>query len=174
MKKWMMPVIATVFVGLLIGGFYGVASLSGTTVKGYPEMVVTIKQEQLRDYFERVKKANGVQYGMMAEGEAEESSDMAGAAEGSSAKSSDVSTTNNQVEGVDEADTVKLNEDYIYMVSEQTVSIFDIRDPDNMVQAGSITFGGERYPMQLFLTEDYLVVLNQNYSHQAQSVLRSD
>lgn len=174
MKKWMMPVIATVFVGLLIGGFYAVASLSGATVKGYPEMVVTTKQEQLRDYFERVKKANGVQYGMMAEGEAEESSDMAGAAEGSSAKSSDVSTTNNQVEGVDEADTVKLNEDYIYMVSEQTVSIFDVRDPDNMVQAGNITFGGERYPMQLFLTDDYLVVLNQNYSHQGQPVLRSD
>ncbi len=174
MKKWMMPVIATVFVGLLIGGFYAVASLSGANVKGYPEMVVTAKQEQLRDYFERVKKANRAQYGMMAEGETEESSDMAGAAEGSSTKSSDVSTTNNQVEGVDEADTVKLNEDYIYMVSEQTVSIFDIRDPDNMVQAGSITFGGERYPMQLFLTEDYLVVLNQNYSHQAQPVLRSD
>lgn len=172
MKKWMMPVMAMVFVGLLIGGFYTVTSLSGAIVKGYPEMTVTTKQEQLRDYFERVKKSSQSRFAFGEE--AEGSSDMAGATEESSAKSSNVSTTNVQVEGVDEADTVKLNEDYIYMVSDQKVSIFDIRDPDNMVQAGDISFGSERYPVQLFLTEDYLVVLNQNYFYQGQPVLRSD
>lgn len=172
MKKWMMPVTAMVFVGLLIGGFYTVTSLSGAIVKGYPEMTVTTKQEQLRDYFERVKKSSQSRFAFGEE--AEGSSDMAGATEESSAKSSDVSKTNVQVEGVDEADTVKLNEDYIYMVSDQKVSIFDIRDPDNMVQAGDISFGSERYPVQLFLTEDYLVVLNQNYFYQGQPVLRSD
>ena len=172
MKKWMMPVMAMVFVGLLIGGFYTVSSLSGAIVKGYPEMTVTTKQEQLRDYFERVKKSSQSRFAFGEE--AEGSSDMAGATEESSAKSSNVSTTNVQVEGVDEADTVKLNEDYIYMVSDQKVSIFDIRDPDNMVQAGDISFGSERYPVQLFLTEDYLVVLNQNYFYQGQPVLRSD
>ncbi|WP_342527936.1 beta-propeller domain-containing protein [Chryseomicrobium sp. FSL W7-1435] len=167
MTKWKMPMLATLLVGLLIGGFYFSGFMKGETVKAYPEMTVVNEEVQLRDYFERVRKSQKNNYGLLAtEGsEAEESASSDSAGSESGTKSADVSTTNNQVEGVDEADSVKLNEDYIYLVSEQDVVIFDIRNPDQMEEAGKITFGNSRYPSQLFLTEDYLVVLNQNYMY---------
>ena len=174
MKKWRMPLVATLLVAALVGGFYWLSDWTGATVQANPELTVVTKEDELRDYFERVKKSQR-EFGFGFTEEAEEmSSDASGSAD--SAKSSnegtgggsDVSATNNQVDGVDEADTVKLNEDYLFTVSEQEVVIFDIQDPDAMKEAGRITFGNDRYPFQLFLTKDYLIVMNQNYLQTAQ------
>lgn len=170
MKTWRMPLIAAVLVGLLIGGFYLLAEFTGKTVQGNSEMTVVTKEEQLRDYFARVQKAQ--REFNMGWGVAEEESAESSGASNDTASSGDgsrVSTTNNQVEGVDEADTVKLNSDYMFTISNQYVVIFDIRNPDEMKEAGRIEFGTNRYPMQLFLTDDYLIVLNQNYDIQSQT-----
>lgn len=179
MKKWRMPFVASLLVAVLIGGFYWLSDWMGATVQANPEMTVVTKEEQLRDYFERVKKAHrefNIGFGMGGEEAAMEDS----SAESNSADSakssneeagggdSDVSSTNTQVDGVDEADTVKLNEDYLFTVSNQEVVIFDIQDPEDMKEAGRITFGGERYPQQLFLTKDYLIIMNQNYTQTIQ------
>lgn len=57
-------------------------------------------------------------------------------------KSNDFSSTNLQVEGVDEADIAKTDGSYIYYYSykipEKGIQIFDVRDPAHMNTAGSI------------------------------------
>lgn len=172
MKKWRMPILATLLVALLIGGFYAWGEMTGAAVKGYPEMTVVTKEDQLKEYFERVKKSQNDFSGRFLMGSSEDVAEEASSAESSDSGAkaeggSDVSGTNNQVEGVDEADTVKLNEDYLFTVSNQSVVIFDIQNPENMKEAGRIKFSADRYPQQLFLTEDYLIILNQ--SHEVQN-----
>ena len=178
MKKWTMPLLATAFVGVLILSAYFIFTregdlVTGETVRGYDEMTTVTAENQLREYFERVRKLHDSMQSQAMEGasgtEAEEamSSGVEESTDASSdSKSADVSSTNNQVEGVDEADSVKLNEDFIYMISEQNVMIVDIRNPDALVNAGSIGFGGNRYPSNLFLTDDYLIVMNQNHMYE--------
>ncbi|MFC4354037.1 beta-propeller domain-containing protein [Chryseomicrobium palamuruense] len=175
MKKWRMPLFATLLVAALVGGFYWVSDWTGATVQANPEMTVVTKEDELRDYFERVKKAQrefNLGFGMVLEEAESEDSSAADSAKSSNSGTgggeSDVSSTNNQVEGVDEADTVKLNEDYLFTVSNQEVVIFDIQNPEAMKETGRITFGGDRYPHQLFLTNEYLIVMNQNYIHTVQ------
>lgn len=77
----------------------------------------------------------------------------------------DYSTTNNQVEGVDEADLVKTDGSFIYSISESRVVISDVRNPDDMVVAEQLTYTEEMYPQQLFLSGDTLIVLGSQYSN---------
>ncbi len=66
----------------------------------------------------------------MAEVKREESADMLapeGAADEEKSEAGDYSTTNTQVEGVDESDFVKNDGNYLYLQSEDTVSVVDIR-----------------------------------------------
>ena len=91
----------------------------------------------------------------------ESSADSSGSAESGGG---DYSTTNNQVEGVDEADLVKTDGSFIYSISESRVVISDVRNPDNMAVAEELTFSEEMYPQQLFLSGDTLIVLGSQYS----------
>ncbi|MEM3956883.1 MAG: beta-propeller domain-containing protein [Thermoproteota archaeon] len=67
------------------------------------------------------------------------------------------STTNIQVSGVDEADTVKTDGRYIYMVSENSVFIVEAYPPENMRKASRISVDG--YPMGLFVNDGRLAVI---------------
>lgn len=80
-----------------------------------------------------------------------------------SSGSSDYSTTNNQVEGVDEADIVKTDGDFIYAVADGKVSITDIRNPKSIQKATVIKMEEGFYPSQLFLHGKTLVVLGEKY-----------
>jgi uncharacterized secreted protein with C-terminal beta-propeller domain len=70
------------------------------------------------------------------------------------------STTNVQVSGVDEADTVKTDGEYIYMVSEGAVLIVKAYPPEEMRVVARIKIDGR--PLGLFVNDDRLVVLEQN------------
>lgn len=75
---------------------------------------------------------------------------------GSSSK--DYSTTNIQVENVDEADITKTDGDYIYSISESNVIITDVRNPENIQLAATIKSYGSA-PEDLILYNDKLVVI---------------
>ena len=118
-------------------------------------------EEELKAYFQQLIALQKNNEGSDAIGEGtEESSDSSG---GSAESGGDYSTTNQQVEGVDEADLVKTNGSYIYSISDNRVVISDIRNPDSLAVVDELVFQEEWYPQQLFLSGDVLVVLGNRY-----------
>lgn len=122
-------------------------------------------EEDLKAYFKQLmelQKSNerygafGEEGGMATEESA--SSDTAGADE-----SNDYSSTNNQVEGVDEADLVKTDGTFIYSISDTSVLITDARDPKELTAGAELLMEPEMYPQQLFLSDDTLVVMGSQY-----------
>jgi uncharacterized secreted protein with C-terminal beta-propeller domain len=81
--------------------------------------------------------------------EGEESGDDGGD-DGGEAGASDYSTTNTQVDGVDEADFVKNDGKFIYIVTGQTLSIFDAWPATQAHLVGSATIEGEPKKMHLY------------------------
>lgn len=72
----------------------------------------------------------------------------------------DYSSTNVQVEGVDEADIVKTDGNHIYYIAGGRVVLVDVRDPHKPALAGEWAFEGRDYePFQLYLDGDHLVVI---------------
>ena len=76
------------------------------------------------------------------------------------------STTNVQVEGVDEADIVKTDGEYIYYVSSNKLTITDVSDSTKMSSASEIEFNDEDFDAQeMFLKDDKVVVIGTKYSN---------
>ncbi|MCS7139008.1 MAG: beta-propeller domain-containing protein [Crenarchaeota archaeon] len=71
--------------------------------------------------------------------------------------SNEYSTTNIQVSGVDEADSVKTDGRYIYMVSGDAVLIIEAYPPEKMKKVSEIRVDGN--PIGLFINDDRLAVL---------------
>lgn len=90
-------------------------------------------------------------------------SDTAGSAPEASQSAGDFSTTNIQVEGVDEADIVKNDGKYIYTLSGNTLSIVDAYPADNAKLISNITIDGN--PQELYINDNTLVVLGNKYTH---------
>ena len=122
--------------------------------------------KDLKVYFEKVM-ANQKRYkNETVESEIREEMGLSSKADSAASNEggSDYSTTNNQVEGVDEADRVKTNGDYIYSaLGEGKVVITDIRNPERIVKASEIKFGQDFYSSQLFLQDNTLIVLGEKY-----------
>ncbi len=88
----------------------------------------------------------------MAEGDTEQSGN------NTSGKSDDYSTTNLQVEGVDEADIVKTDGEYLYIISNGRFIIADVRDPANIQIVSELKYydinnyqNNRNVPVELFL-----------------------
>ena len=88
---------------------------------------------------------------------------VSGAPETSSAKADGYSTTNIQVEGVDEADIIKSDGKYIYVVSGKNIVIIDAFPADSMKVMSNISL--ESYPIDMFVNEDKLIVFSNSYSN---------
>lgn len=71
----------------------------------------------------------------------------------------DYSTTNIQVENVDEADITKTDGDYIYSISEDNVIITDVREPEEIKILKKIAIS-EGTPEDLMLYKDTLTVIS--------------
>ena len=77
---------------------------------------------------------------------------------------SDYSTTNVQVENVDEADIVKTDGEYIYSLSNDTVYITYARDAKNMTVVSKIQEAGSNvYPEDLIIQNNKLIVISGDY-----------
>ena len=79
-------------------------------------------------------------------------------ATGSSTK--DYSTTNIQVENVDEADIIKTDGDYIYSISENKVIITSVINPEKTEIVATISLNDSSIPEDLILYKDKLVVIS--------------
>ncbi len=116
--------------------------------------------KELKAYFERAMAMRNTDVNLYMTEESAESDSAATKQSGAS----DSSTTNNQVEGVDEADIVKTDGDFIYtVVGDGKVTITDIRNPKKIQKASEIKMEEGFYPTQLFLHGKTLVVLGEKY-----------
>ena len=87
--------------------------------------------------------------------------------------SGDYSTTNVQVEGVDEADIVKTDGKYLYQVNNDRIVVAEIYPSDKMKIKKIIELEKENvYPMELYLDDKYLVLIGT--SNNAIPVYRSE
>lgn len=80
-----------------------------------------------------------------------------------SSSSSDYSTTNIQVENVDEADIIKNDGKYLYSLSDNDVIITNSEDPQNISIASKITVP-EGTPVDLILYNNNLVIISEVHS----------
>ena len=77
------------------------------------------------------------------------------------ATGNDFSTTNIQVEGVDEADIIKTDGKYIYSISDDSVLITNAENPENVEVIARIK-NGSSIPIDLLLYNNLLVVISAN------------
>lgn len=78
----------------------------------------------------------------------------------------DYSQTNLQVEGVDEADIIKNDGKYIYIIKDDTVRIVEAYPPKDMKEVAEINFNNDDtyagfYPQEMYVTQDRLIVMGQ-------------
>ena len=81
------------------------------------------------------------------------------------ASAGDYSTTNVQVEGVDEADRIKNDGAYIYMIKGKSVRIIKAYPADEMKEMPKIDFEKSTFtPSQLYIDGNALVVIGNDYA----------
>lgn len=74
------------------------------------------------------------------------------------------SSTNVQVQGVDEADIVKNDNKYVYVLKGNTVRIVDAYPPDSMKEVAKVEFGTEGFdPHDMYVDGERLVVIGSAY-----------
>jgi uncharacterized secreted protein with C-terminal beta-propeller domain len=78
----------------------------------------------------------------------------------------DFSTTNIQVEGVDEADIIKNDGKYIYMIKDDVVKIIEAYPPSIMKELGELDFDDETFrPTEMYINEDQLVIIGRGWDY---------
>ncbi len=118
-------------------------------------------EEELTDYIKSAQPSGFGSYyrggvAMMAAAESADSS-----AGKSAAPSTDYSATNIQVAGVDEADIVKNDGKYIYIVKEDKVLIVDAYPAENAKIISEIEMDMPSYLSEIFIDDDKLVLFGQ-------------
>lgn len=83
---------------------------------------------------------------------------------GDSSGASDFSTTNNQIEGVDEADIVKNDGTYIYSLSQNRLVISQAFPVDSAKVISVIEFDEEDNVQEFFISNNELIVFTNTYS----------
>lgn len=80
--------------------------------------------------------------------------------------SGDYSQTNIQVEGVDEADTVKTDGEYIYKISQNKVIVTKAYPVGEMEVISVLNYDSQNFnPAEMYVDDQYLVVIGNNYNH---------
>ncbi|MEK4523360.1 beta-propeller domain-containing protein [Psychrobacillus sp. FSL W7-1493] len=127
------------------------------------ESIPTVKsRKELEEYFKLVMSTR--------ENIVTEATDEMAMEESSKSDSANHSTTNNQVEGVEEADIVQTNGSHVFMISENNIIINDIENATNMKLESKIQFTDSFYPSQLLLKDETLLVIGQkNIYHTLES-----
>ncbi|MFC9542439.1 beta-propeller domain-containing protein [Lysinibacillus sp. NPDC056959] len=120
------------------------------------EKLEAVKSEkELQQYFETLL-ANSKK-----EREYEVTTEVSAKDEKSSAN--DSSTTNNQVEGVEEGDIVVVKDGYIYAVKDQNITVVDAKDPKNLKLATTIKMKETQYISKLAVYDHLLIAISDEY-----------
>lgn len=143
-----------------------------TTTQKVPFKIVeglqTVRSKQeLKDYFAAVMKKNQFynKYFETAEESipnTENSHDSAANGE----KSASHSSTNNQVEGIEEGDVTVVNDRYIFSVKDQSVIITDTKDAHSLQQVARLTPVKQGYVQKVMLHDQLLLVVVDEYMQQ--------
>ncbi len=86
------------------------------------------------------------------------------------------STTNVQVEGVDEADIVKTDGTCIYYISSTKIVLVDAKDSSNLQVASEIKYSEEErfYPTELYIYGNKLIVIGQKNANRYNTLMEVD
>lgn len=179
-RKWVIGL--SILLGLLLASIviytkearlaakYGSGNeLEGEMVNG--TLPVIEDKAQLNKYFYQIikeEKQNQKFFTAIKEDKALEESSMDNAASDTSSKASgqEVSSTNVQVQGIDEADIVKTDGEYIYQVVDGRVNIISAKSAEKMEHVASIQFQQTFSPSQLFLDKGQLLIIGYSYSYE--------
>ena len=117
-------------------------------------------EEELQQYFKAIL-ANG-----NSEAESESRTENNTSSEdkaNSLSDSSNSSTTNNQVEGVEEGDIVVVKNDIIYAVKDQSITVVDASNPKNLKLATTVKLKESQYISKLALYDNVLIAIGDEY-----------
>ncbi len=165
-KGIVLPIVASIVVILLIVLLVVYSNqTSNPVIKKETEIANTFESiDDMKTFIEKNSIDGGRNWGIMEMATTGTTSSAPKAADSLSGGASDYSTTNIQVEGVDEADILKNDGKYIYVVSGNKVVIVEAYPADDMevlseieIENGSI---GE-----IFLNEDKLIVFATEYTY---------
>jgi len=182
-RKWVIGL--SILLGLLLASIviytkearfaskYGLGNeLEGEMVNGV--LPVIEDKAQLNKYFYQIikqEKQNQKFFTVTKEDKASEESSMENTASDTSSKASghEVSSTNVQVQGIDEADIVKTDGEYIYQVVDGRVNIISTKSAEKMEHIASIQFQQTFSPSQLFLDKGQLLIIGYSYNYETNS-----
>ncbi|GLC88061.1 beta-propeller domain-containing protein [Lysinibacillus piscis] len=85
------------------------------------------------------------------------------AADTASNKSEQSSTTNNQVDGVEEGDIVVVKDGYIYTVKDRTIMVVNAKNPKNLALATKIQLKESQYISKLAIYQNLLIAIGDEY-----------
>lgn len=120
------------------------------------EKLEAVKSEkELQQYFKTLLANSQKEPGYEATAEIEKSEDKASA--------DNSSTTNNQVEGVEEGDIVVVKDGFIYSVKDNGITVVDAKDPKNLKLATTIKLKESQYISKLALYDNLLIVIGDKY-----------
>jgi inhibitor of cysteine peptidase len=119
---------------------------------------VVASKDELNEHFRKILKEQ-TDKGRMTGAPVMEMAKDSAAETTSGSASNEYSETNNQVQGIDEADIIKTNGEYVFHVIDGKVKIIKAFPSNQMEVLNPLILNENFYPSQLFLYEDQLVVL---------------
>ena len=154
------------------------AALLKTLTADISKPPVVGSQAGLKNLLRQIKESNGGRYNRLSnmdEALSMKSSEAAApqtqnstaqvASDKALTGSSDYSATNVQVQGVDEADVVKTDGEYIYQVNGRKIVIAKAYPAKEMALASVISFKDSRFsPQEIYIEGKYLTVIGRSYA----------
>ncbi|WP_316569276.1 beta-propeller domain-containing protein [Neobacillus sp. YIM B06451] len=146
-------------------------SSAGRSLGGIKSWKFVVKQklpvigskEKLNGYFKNILKQEKTSGGWWFSRDTMESSMSDAKSSADTANQAAHSETNNQVQGVDEADLVKTDGKHIFQAEENEVRIIQAAPEEDMKLLSRISYNGKFMPYQLFLHEEKLVAIGHSY-----------
>jgi len=124
------------------------------------ETLTAVKSEkELQQYFKKLLTTQRV--------EVREEESLQSTASEDKATANNESTTNNQVEGVEEGDIVVVKDGFIYNAKDQSITVVNAKDPKNLKVATSIKLKDSQYISKLALYDNLLIAIGDQYIEKA-------
>jgi len=170
-KKTKESLVIITVVALVIGGSLGFAfftnkqfSYEVRTFSSYNDLLEFLgnNNQNYNNYYPYDMGDNAPRL-MLPNAEASKSGDFGDDA--GESQSDDYSTTNIQVEGVDEPDNVKTDGVYLYVLANQTIFIIKATPANQSKILSKISFKDDVYISNFFINDDYLIVFGGSYSY---------
>ncbi|MDG6223088.1 MAG: beta-propeller domain-containing protein [Candidatus Bathyarchaeota archaeon] len=166
-------IAAVLLVTILAGSIYNFGTLFSPTQPLFSELKTFSSFEELENFITtNMETVNQNSYALntlknsrtesLGAQDAATQAPMEATIANSAGELSDYSGTNIQVQGVDEADTVKTDGEYIYIVSGNTLTILKAYPPQEAKVVSKITVEG--YITGVFINENKLVIFETEYN----------